>query len=318
MIDFRYHLVSIVAVFLALAIGVVLGSATLRGPLVQQVHDVAADLRASNGDLRQQVATLRHQVDADQKFAGRLAPQAVNGALSGKRVVLVSAPGASDQLRAKTKKMLGRAGATVTGRVSVKSKYLDGSEQGVIGELAGRLKPKDLSLPDGTAYQRAGAVLADALVTGGSTSEQGSGKGSGDAASETVLSAFETAGYISRDGNPRGGATLAVVLAPKRPFDGKDAESDNGALVALARALDKHDQGTVLAGPRSSATDGGLVHALRGGGAAKTVSTVDYAGVTTGRVATVLALRTESQDKTGHYGVGARAQRYLPLEEKNQ
>ena len=32
MIDFRYHLVSIVAVFLALAIGIVLGSTELEGP----------------------------------------------------------------------------------------------------------------------------------------------------------------------------------------------------------------------------------------------------------------------------------------------
>ena len=31
MIDFRYHLVSIVAVFLALAIGIVLGSTELQG-----------------------------------------------------------------------------------------------------------------------------------------------------------------------------------------------------------------------------------------------------------------------------------------------
>jgi hypothetical protein len=46
-IDFRYHLVSIVAVFLALAVGVVLGSAALNGPVV--------------AGLRKSVSTLRHE-----------------------------------------------------------------------------------------------------------------------------------------------------------------------------------------------------------------------------------------------------------------
>jgi Ca2+/Na+ antiporter len=48
-IDFRYHLVSIVAVFLALAVGVVLGSAALNGPVV--------------AGLRKSVSTLRHEED---------------------------------------------------------------------------------------------------------------------------------------------------------------------------------------------------------------------------------------------------------------
>ena len=46
MIDFRYHLVSIVAVFLALAIGIVLGSTELQGPaynFLNQHHREAAE-----------------------------------------------------------------------------------------------------------------------------------------------------------------------------------------------------------------------------------------------------------------------------------
>ena len=42
MIDFRYHLVSIVAVFLALAIGIVLGSTELQGPTYNLLNQTTA------------------------------------------------------------------------------------------------------------------------------------------------------------------------------------------------------------------------------------------------------------------------------------
>ena len=45
MIDFRYHLVSIVAVFLALAIGIVLGSTELQGPTYNLLNQTTAKLQ---------------------------------------------------------------------------------------------------------------------------------------------------------------------------------------------------------------------------------------------------------------------------------
>jgi hypothetical protein len=44
-IDFRYHLVSIVAVFLALAIGIVLGSTELQGPTYNFLNRTTAKLQ---------------------------------------------------------------------------------------------------------------------------------------------------------------------------------------------------------------------------------------------------------------------------------
>ena len=46
MIDFRYHLVSIVAVFLALAIGIVLGSTELQGSTIDGLRTVSNSLRS--------------------------------------------------------------------------------------------------------------------------------------------------------------------------------------------------------------------------------------------------------------------------------
>ena len=64
MIDFRYHLVSIVAVFLALAIGIVLGSTELQG------HTIDA-LNAASNQLRSELNAAQAQRDA---YAARPTP----------------------------------------------------------------------------------------------------------------------------------------------------------------------------------------------------------------------------------------------------
>ena len=58
MIDFRYHLVSLIAVFLALAVGVVLGAGPLDDPIGQTVESRADALSTSNNELRQDKAQL--------------------------------------------------------------------------------------------------------------------------------------------------------------------------------------------------------------------------------------------------------------------
>ena len=60
MIDFRYHLVSIVAIFLALAIGIVIGTTALNGPVTEALQKGNASL---NGDLN----NLRDQSTAQQQ-----------------------------------------------------------------------------------------------------------------------------------------------------------------------------------------------------------------------------------------------------------
>ena len=69
MIDFRYHLVSIIAVFLALAIGIVVGSTALQ-PAVE------SGLRATEGLLHRRIdqvtqnnTALTQERAADQAFA---------------------------------------------------------------------------------------------------------------------------------------------------------------------------------------------------------------------------------------------------------
>ena len=62
MIDFRYHLVSIVSIFLALAVGIVLGA----GPLKE---DIGNTLTSEVTRLREDCTQLRAQLDEAEKAA---------------------------------------------------------------------------------------------------------------------------------------------------------------------------------------------------------------------------------------------------------
>ena len=52
MIDFRYHLVSTVAIFLALTVGIVLGSTMLQDPLLHTLKEETEQLRLQSERLR--------------------------------------------------------------------------------------------------------------------------------------------------------------------------------------------------------------------------------------------------------------------------
>ena len=90
MITLRHHVISLAAVFLALAIGVVLGSGAFSGTAV-------SGLRGDNGDLQKQISTLtdektalNERLSAASEFDSQIAGRIVRGALNGKSVVLFS------------------------------------------------------------------------------------------------------------------------------------------------------------------------------------------------------------------------------------
>lgn len=308
MIDFRYHLVSIVAVFLALAIGIVLGTTALREPVIDQLTSTTQELGHDNDQLRATVRTLEQQGKGNDEFVTSVTPQLVAGRLDGQRVVVVTAPGADESTRDALTETLREAGATVTGPLAIRSKYLADREKTVVDELATQLAPSTLTSDGGTAYQRAAAVLASAVVT-----DERSDAGREDATGDAILSGFSTGEYVSVSGNPGARATLAVVIAPSTPITGPGATEDNRALVALSRAMDEYGEGAVLVGPASSGAEGGLIHALRSAErAAETVSTVDAGDTAAGRVVAVLALQRELSQETGHYGTGTDADAFVP------
>ncbi len=309
MIDFRYHLVSIIAVFLALALGLVVGASALRGSVTTELRAQAAHLEKDNQSLRVQKRAVDQLNGYNSEVVAGMAPQVLAGRLKGESVVFIEAPGADDQIRAKTADMVGKAGGRISGFVTLQDKYLDGSQLATLSELTDQLKPAAMSFPeDATPYDRVALELAAVLVT-----NQASRTLQEDPAAGQVLAGFKTAGFLNFSGQPATRATLAIVIAPAAASKHKNADAENKALVALPVALQGYGKGTVVQGNADTASDGGMIKALRDYGKAQGhVSSVDTADNPAGQITTVVALSDALQGRSGDYGTGSGADGSLP------
>lgn len=315
MIDFRYHLVSIIAVFLALAVGIVVGTAALNGPIVDNLRDnisrLSSDKRTLEGDVRQ----LQAQVQASDEFATELAPQLVDGVLAEQRVLLVTTPEAPGDLAERLRPLLTDAGAVVTGQLEVLPALGDPQSRALIDDLVAQVVPAGVDLPDGGPVERAAAELAAALTTGPGNDPVDAGE------AQAVVSAFEEADLVrfaaeaGTEGQALRTATLVVLLAPEGPQAPltDDRSQQHEALLAVASAFDDRSAGLVLAGPATSALEGGLVQALRSSSTlVADISSVDNADRGIGRIAVVLALDAQEDGEVGQYGAGPGASDPLP------
>src|SRR6202044_4176126 len=82
-IDFRYHLVSIVAVFLALAIGIVLGSTELQGSTLDVLRAENNSLTNKLNDANAQSASFAKAAGASDTFLLTAEPKLLSAMLTG-------------------------------------------------------------------------------------------------------------------------------------------------------------------------------------------------------------------------------------------
>ena len=310
-IDFRYHLVSVIAIFLALALGIVVGTTALNGGIVDNLKASNKQVISEKRALESSVQDLRTQVARQDDVSEAVAARAVSGRLAGQRVLVVTAPGASTDEVDTLQALIARAGGTPSGVVRIKPDLLDPTQGQVLDDLVASVAPAGVTLPEGTPTDRAAAVLAAALVT--TTGAQGL---SVDAAAK-VLGGFTSADFIDLQRDPKAGssaATLVVLLTAggKSNLSTADEAVQRSELV-LARALDARSEGLVVAGPESSADTGGLIAAIRDDdGLSDSVSTVDTAESATGRLVVVLALAEQAGGGAGRYGSGPGARSGAP------
>ncbi len=298
MIDFRYHLVSIIAVFLALAVGLVVG-ATALAPATEALLKTAENaLSKTNADLSKGNRDLTNQLNAEQAFARAVSPRLLPGLLTGEKVVVVAASNADPNVTSGVTKALQVAGAQVTGEVTVNNTFLltDGHDEDQLTQLAqsqaaraGVTLAAQSSSPV-AGQQAAAQVLAASLLTTGGT-------GIPAADSAAVLDAFSQDGYISISNGAPAPASLAVLVTPSGP----PPQSGSRVLMALAVALWNAGSGTVMVGGAQSVGPGSVISAENGAGQ---VSTVDNADTETGQIMTVQALRLLLDRKApGQYGI---------------
>ena len=168
MISFRYHIVSIVSVFLALAVGIALGGGPLKGEVDDTLVDQVQADRAVKADLRAQIADARSGNAFVDGFAETVAPGLIDGVLQGRVVTIVALPGAQQQEVSALGEMVGTAGGTLGGTLRVGDGMLDVSNKELVDELSSQLLEgaSDVNVPaDASGYETMGALIARDIGT---------------------------------------------------------------------------------------------------------------------------------------------------------
>lgn len=308
MISMRYHIVSIAAVFLALAVGVVLGSTSVSDRLLAAVSGQRQSLQEQVEDLTGERNALEAQVAASERFDSAVAPMAVQGQLERRSVVLISAADVPDEQREAVARLLRDAGAEVTGELRLGEGFADPDQADQLRRVVTELLPAGLQLP--TAADP--GTLAGGLVGPLALLDPQTGQPqTGDQERAAALAGLADGGFLTASPGLRP-AQLAVVLTGGR-VEGDRAGDQAATLARFATQVDRAGQGAVLAGGSGSADGHGAVGVARADPAiSSNLSTVDNADSGSGRVAVVLAVREQADQQAGHYGVAATAQGPVP------
>lgn len=274
-IDLRYHITSLVAVFLALGLGIVIGSSLLgddklfeqQRKLVDRLEGDLAGLRQDKKKLEGQMQELENQLKREQNFNQAVLPLLTRDKLAGQRVAIIQATSttATSEL-SELATCLKQAGAQVLSTTSL-LRY-SGDEE----KLA-----KALGTEEGT-FEELTDYLAQSLA-------MGFGK--------KRLKPLEDLGYIRLSGQ-YDTPIHTVILFEGNVTAPKEFSS------SLVQSF-KEYQLRVAAVENSSAPSSSL--------ASKGILLVDNIDQASGRVALVYALAT---DGIGHFGIKEGAQAFLP------
>lgn len=302
MINFRYHVVSLTAVFLALAVGLVLGTAALNGTLTDNLHDQVTSLSKSNEQLRGDLKHADQAANNKEQFDEQMAPRLLAGTLTAKRVLVLTLPDADSKQISGTIEKLGFAGAKVTGQLQLTNTFTDPGQADAMADLAHKAPSDIRGLPNSSdGVVMSSALLAQVLMSKGSAS---------DADRANVLASYGVAQYVVETSKVTGPADAVVIIAGP-PSTDKDAAKRNGALLTVAKEFGKVAP-AVVAGEGTSG-DGNLLAAVRGDSAlAKQLSTVDTLNLVQGQIVTAQALAAEIEGTSGQYGSGDGATALAP------
>jgi hypothetical protein len=312
-IDFRYHLVSIVAVFLALAVGIVLGAVALPPKVASKLNSESERALKQNDQLNAEISQLKAQVAADGQFATAAAGILLPHLLQGEKVVLVTAPGADSGTVSGITAALQAAGATLTGTVSLAPQFFDTDAQteSTLLTTAGQLAPAGAGQSGSAGGQIAGQQAASKVIAATIMTRTGSVPLTSQQV-KADLNDFGDQGFLQVS-NPAGGAVLtgqaalAVVIIPgSTPANASSLSPENLTLVSVTQDLGQAGQGALLAGSLAGSGNGSAIDAVTSGGAGETVTTVDNADTEIGQIIVDQALRRELDPHAipTSYGVG--------------
>ena len=307
MISFRFHLISLVAVFLALGLGVLTGTTVINRGIVTQLERQTEDLSGQLDGVREEVAELQALRDLWAAFGEEVREPLLEGRLAGTRVLVVAQDGTDDGSIDGLLASLRSAASTpedvigpifVTGRLALRS-------EGDRAELAGILGMSPAE--DGEVLRaQAASLLADRLAFGSSGDE--------------VLEDMLAAGYLIDEGRHLeetdlrglGGPGQVVVAVAGGPAG--SSLNPEAFLVPLVEQLAR-DQAAVAVGEPvdGQEEEPPFVSVIRADGdLASRVATQDNLDQPPGQIGMVVAIEELLDGVAGHYGVKDGATRPFP------
>jgi len=315
-ISLRYHIVSLVAVFLALALGIVVGSTVLQEGTVSVLRATSEAVRAKSEENSRKNVELTRQIGDLQRFGVAVLPELVQNRLKGRSVVLVDTDKVDGGLRDGVRKVLEDAGAQVDGQITFADERL------ALGADAdrtamGRLLAVDAGAPDvlrGELVRR----LANRLATPAAIPQDNNQRAS------DMLTGLQDADFLAdlklsrplatgADPFPRQGS-IFVLLGPSAAATAT-AVAPDAFLVPLADQVSARTGGPVAGGEAAAVpAASSWVTALRNNRAvSRRVSGIDSVDTVYGQLALVEALQGSLQQlPAGQYGIKDGASGLLP------
>ena len=115
----RYHAASLVAVFIALAIGIVIGAGLADDVQTSADAELVDSLSSDLDDAEQRADDLDGEVKQEQEFSSRIYPAFVDNRLAGESVAIVGLGGLDDKTAAAVEGALAPTGAEVAARATI-------------------------------------------------------------------------------------------------------------------------------------------------------------------------------------------------------
>lgn len=286
MVDFRYHLVSIVAVFVALAVGIVLGAGPLKNASDQQLRDQVQAVRVDNDGLREQLSASRASVGAANQFSAQIAAGLVARRLPRTPVVVVVLPGGDNAVTDAVSDLLVAAGATVTGTVSIRSTWIGADADTRFSQALRAVSPSptasssSLPSPSGPSSSPSpSGPPSSSSPSGPTVSPEPTGSPSG--ASPGATTSADLSGGVAR-------LLAGAVVGPPPVSSGVPGTDPTGTATTSATGTPPPPSPGPLAGsasaPGSGVVDGPALQALAGAGL------IETAGDLTARASSVVVV----------------------------
>ena len=273
MLDMRYHVISLVAVFLALGIGIILGI----GLTAEQKSEIES-LKKTFSEVKEKNKSLHEDLDVYREYTAESKPYMLDDRLPEKAFVVITGLEPDEKALGAIHNAIGSAGGNVplTINMSDATVYEDPAL------LQGLAQAFGLPAEAGVIKERILAEVVEQLK---------------NASNIEVLTMLDQVGVIHVKGVLPGPVTGAVLLGSI-----EEADALEGTDLPLLRAFVAADF-PVVGVSDLEAPDAAMITYKKNG-----MSTVDHVNTVPGEVALVLVL----QGRRGNYGSGRTAERILP------